>query len=577
MNNSPPAYLDLWRVATSFARRWIFWRAFIRIWLALMILFAAIEIPGFLRSVEVDKKRVVDIIEGRRRFAGEAIARVFDLGSRILGTTNAIESTVLLDQIRTRNPSYPGVVGLATLHRSTNGTGWSVHQESARNPWTLMSRLLGQSEVTELLAMLQNSSKPGVSRLFRLRGADGTTSERVHAVCVYPRTGDTDSSPSPRPQALALVVDVRAWVEEQQIPQALTLLDFHISNEPPDSIFINLNSDAPSDGAGVSYIPIELGPGPDDPISDLASWRFQQKRTEASATTPYRPSKATRSRAVLFDGFMGHPVRIHVDIPQGFLQSRARLLILQNMPFRFFMTTLVSLLLAFMWILVSSGKQQIRRLGEAQQTIERLSLHRSLIQQELHDHIIQNLTLLGIQVAAASPKDLEGFQGIRSAVLRQLDYLRGELRRLLMDGTHRLGSFDEMIAQVRSICRHLEEQSGARCSLTCSNPDQFAPSPEILFRTCRFVEELIANAIRHGGARRIGTVIETDAEKSLLIIRVSDDGKGFDPAKHSPGFGLQSMSAFARRSKGSLTIERILPRGMQVSLTLPLTPAAVRL
>ncbi len=564
-------------VLTTYGRRWIFWQAFICIWLVLMVVFSALEIPAFLRSIEVDKQRVTDVVEGRKRFSAQAVSRLFDLGNRILGTTNAAESAILIDLIRTTNPNYPGVVGLAILTPSTNETGWSVYQESARHPETLVSRLTGQSDVAQLLAKGRGSSKPCLTRLFRLPSPDGTP-DRVHVAIAYQRHGDIDSSHFPQPRALALIVDIESWVEEHQMPSALKVIDFYLSNDPHDGIFVNLNGQSrPDEAAGLAYLPLELGPEPNNPFSDLDSWRSNKKSTESVETNSNRPSKSARSRLILFDGFEDHPLRIYVDIPPKFLQSRARLLVLQNLPLRLALTILISALLAFMWVLVSAGNQQIRRLGEAQQTIERLSLHRSLIQQELHDHIIQNLTLLGIQVAAASPKDVEGFQGIRTAVLRQLDYLRGELRRLLMDGTHRLGSFDEMVAQIQSICRHLETQSGARCSLASSNPGQCAPSPEVLFRTCRFVEELIANAIRHGGAQRIETVIETDAEKSLLIIRVSDDGKGFDPEKYSPGFGLQSMAAFARRSKGSLSIHRSLPRGMQVSLTLPFAASAVRL
>lgn len=278
----------------------------------------------------------------------------------------------------------------------------------------------------------------------------------------------------------------------------------------------------------------------------------------------------------MFDGFSNHPLRIYIDVPSKFLQSRAQLLVLYNLPLRLALTTLISVLLAFMWVLFSAGNQQMRRLAEAQQTITRLNLHRTMIQQELHDHIIQNLTMLGIQVAAASPKDQAGFQATRGAVLKQLDYLRSELRRLLMDGTQRLESFDEMVSQIQSICRHLESQSSARCELKASNPDNCLLNPEVLFRSCRFVEELISNAIRHGAAKRIEIAIRTDAARSVLHIEVSDDGNGFDPENYRPGFGLQSMAAFARRSRGSLRVNRRQPRGMSVELVVPFGSTAPR-
>jgi signal transduction histidine kinase len=63
--------------------------------------------------------------------------------------------------------------------------------------------------------------------------------------------------------------------------------------------------------------------------------------------------------------------------------------------------------------------------------------------------------------------------------------------------------------------------------------------------------------------------VSLEAAASSLQVRVEDDGKGFDPDNHSKGFGLQNMSAFARRSKGSLTLERRPTGGMSIRLSIP--------
>jgi signal transduction histidine kinase len=222
-----------------------------------------------------------------------------------------------------------------------------------------------------------------------------------------------------------------------------------------------------------------------------------------------------------------------------------------------------------MWTVFSASRSQMRELAEAQGTIARLNLHRTLVQQELHDHIIQNLTLLGVQVATSRIDDVEGFKRTRDTILQQLDYLRRELRRLLVEGTERLQSFDEMSVQLQSICRHMEKQFNVRCQLTTLNTDGLSLHPEVLFRTCRFAEELLGNAIRHGRARNISMRVECISSPPSLFLRVIDDGCGFDPANYSAGFGLQSMSAFARRSRGQIRIERQDLKGMFIELKIP--------
>lgn len=564
------------QAVAAYAGRWVFWQALIRIWLVLLVLFAALEVPAFLRSVEVDKERVAEIVEGRKRFSGQAVARVFDLGSRILSSTDVIESRTLLNVIRTRNPSFPGIVGLAVIRPSRDGPGWTIDQESARSEDMLLSRLLSHGPVAQLLSQTRIGGKPRMTRLFQVPSGSGE-GDRTLVVFAYQMPAEPGPATPIRPGALVVVLDTSTWVEEHGMPEALKVIHFYLSNEPPDGIFVSLNSPPEKPGAvPPPFNPVELGPVPEDPIRDLDRWRSSTPRAAPVDPVPPRPSIRARTRVILFDGFEDQSLRIHVDIPQKFLQSRSRLLVLRNLPLRLALTTIISVLLAFMWVLFSAGNQQMRRLSEAQQTIERLNLHRTMIQQELHDHIIQNLTMLGIQVAAASPKDQEGFQNTRNSVLKQLDYLRGELRRLLMDGTQRLGSFDEMVSQIRSICRHLESQSAARCELKASNPDGCTLSPEILFRSCRFVEELISNAVRHGAARRVEITIGTDAARAVLQIEVSDDGNGFDPADYRPGFGLQSMAAYARRSHGALRLNRRQPRGMTVELVVPFGPQVAR-
>ncbi len=576
---------DLSRLLATYGRSWVFWQALIRIWLALMILFAALEIPAFLRSMQVDRERVAEIIEGRKRFSGQTVSRLLDLANRILSATTAAESEMLLGLIRTKNPSFPGIVGLASLRPSPDASAFVIEQEAARSPDMLISRLAHGTAMTDLLARARTEQRPCMTGLFRAPGPPGE-SDKVLVGFAYRIPGPTNAlspqnplsalNPS-KPGMLALVVDLKAWFRENGMPDALQALNFYISNDPPDGIIVSMNRDPNAEGDNSqSYLPVELGPNPDDPLRGWTYIGSAKPRPADAGPIPPVPSKNARSRVVVFDSFSNHPLRIYIDVPPKFLQSRAQLLVLYNLPLRLALTTLISVLLAFMWVLFSAGNQQMRRLAEAQQTITRLNLHRTMIQQELHDHIIQNLTMLGIQVAASSPKDQAGFQATRGAVLKQLDYLRGELRRLLMDGTQRLDSFDEMVSQIQSICRHLESQSSSRCELKASNPANCLLNPEVLFRSCRFVEELISNAIRHGAAKRIEIAIATDAARSVLHIEVSDDGNGFDPENYRPGFGLQSMAAFARRSRGSLRVNRRQPRGMSVELVVPFGSTAPR-
>lgn len=93
----------------------------------------------------------------------------------------------------------------------------------------------------------------------------------------------------------------------------------------------------------------------------------------------------------------------------------------------------------------------------------------------------------------------------------------------------------------------------------------------------RVVRELVANACRHSGARRVRIGVYGDA--CGLRISVVDDGRGFDPAQPDSsatgGFGLPSIRAQMRAIGGQLDIDAGPGRGTCATLALTNDPRAV--
>jgi signal transduction histidine kinase len=69
----------------------------------------------------------------------------------------------------------------------------------------------------------------------------------------------------------------------------------------------------------------------------------------------------------------------------------------------------------------------------------------------------------------------------------------------------------------------------------------------------RIAQEAVANAVRHADARQVR--IDLGFERDRVQLTVSDDGKGFDPAHLSDGFGLTSMRERAAQIGSELRIE----------------------
>ncbi len=79
-------------------------------------------------------------------------------------------------------------------------------------------------------------------------------------------------------------------------------------------------------------------------------------------------------------------------------------------------------------------------------------------------------------------------------------------------------------------------------------------SPEVCTGLFRIVTEAVRNAIRHGKASDV--VVGSSADAGRLIVRVRDQGRGFDPDDvPDDRFGIRSMRGRAELLGGTLTID----------------------
>jgi signal transduction histidine kinase len=96
---------------------------------------------------------------------------------------------------------------------------------------------------------------------------------------------------------------------------------------------------------------------------------------------------------------------------------------------------------------------------------------------------------------------------------------------------------------------------------------------DLLFQSVR---ELIQNAVKHADPSSMRLSVERRNES--CVVRVEDDGAGFDPAllkdRRGKGFGLFSMELDVQHIGGSMKIESSPGKGTRTTLCMPLTRAA---
>ena len=84
----------------------------------------------------------------------------------------------------------------------------------------------------------------------------------------------------------------------------------------------------------------------------------------------------------------------------------------------------------------------------------------------------------------------------------------------------------------------------------------------------RIVEEALTNVANHSGADRAKIPLGLSSSTEIYL-EIQDNGRGFDPAKVSPGCGLLNMKEYAEALDGRLEVEAFLGWSTAVKVWLP--------
>lgn len=181
---------------------------------------------------------------------------------------------------------------------------------------------------------------------------------------------------------------------------------------------------------------------------------------------------------------------------------------------------------------------------------------RSRIARDLHDGLGQELAFVHRNLARLDPEN-----AVVARARRGIERALAEARRgiaVLSDADQPL---DVVLAQV---AREVAEREGTRVALSLEPAVHV--TPEKREAVLRIVSEAITNAARHGRAR----VVRVDLRGGEHVrVRVSDTGRGFEPATEWPGrFGLKSMRERARALGGNVHVSSRPGKGTEIVIVL---------
>lgn len=203
-----------------------------------------------------------------------------------------------------------------------------------------------------------------------------------------------------------------------------------------------------------------------------------------------------------------------------------------------------------------------------EKTLDAQEWERKVVALEIHDCTIQNLVAARMHLDAVTASQLTQAQQrklaasselVRTAVDESRRVING-MRPQTLDILGLRAAVDELIA--RHVVDGLQvtfefELAGARIS------------PMIETTIYRLIQELLTNVHRHAHAPTAQLQIRREGDR--VVVRVADQGRGFDPAAtEEKEFGLQGMRERAKSVGGDVTIDAAPNRGVTVTVRLPL-------
>ena len=206
---------------------------------------------------------------------------------------------------------------------------------------------------------------------------------------------------------------------------------------------------------------------------------------------------------------------------------------------------------------------------------------RRYLARELHDELGQWFTAIQAEaqvicnIAKSEPKIHESAVAISESASAVHDVIRGMLRRLRPSLLDELGLADSL--------RELQRQwSHSHPDIFCEfNLDESLDrlGEERNITLYRLVQEALNNIASHAHAHSVTVSLARENagnDEGIIVLRVEDDGAGFDAKKARAGIGLLGMRERVIAAGGDFSIDSAPGRGTTIFAWLPIHKAAIQ-
>ena len=220
------------------------------------------------------------------------------------------------------------------------------------------------------------------------------------------------------------------------------------------------------------------------------------------------------------------------------------------------------------------AEARIRNLS--QQLLKAQEDERQMISRELHDRVAQDLSTLKIGLDTLYHNEPTVSSEVQEKILEFSAIIQNSIRTVRdLSYDLRLSGLDDMglIPALSMYCEEFAEKSGLKVDFRATGLSALKLNFDTEMNLYRLIQEGLNNIRKHAAASRAG--IRLVGAYPNIILRIEDDGKGFDVEERArtvgsgKRMGLRSMAERVSLMQGEMTIESQPLKGTRIIIRFP--------
>jgi PAS domain S-box-containing protein len=190
---------------------------------------------------------------------------------------------------------------------------------------------------------------------------------------------------------------------------------------------------------------------------------------------------------------------------------------------------------------------------------------RTKLGEELHDNINQIIVSAKLYLDMATKKSEEPLTDMLKKSSRYLAMAVEEMRKLSRTLVKPSLGDHTLILALADIMDMMKQASPVKVKLDYKNLSEEKLTEEQQLAIYRIVQEQMNNIVKHAEADNV-TITLDNTSSDQVILRIEDDGKGFDPSVRRKGVGITNINSRAEVLNGKVEIDTAPGQGCRLKV-----------